>query len=219
MNEGYDKIVEAETQNFRKLWFLDRYLANHDGYIAGGCFKDIFNGEPVKDIDIFFRDRSEFDRAKRYYERNEDFALAYDNDKTIAFRDLKSTSGIVIELIKKTFGEPIEMIETFDFSITKFAYYMEETPFDNEEDEDDDGTYMKNKIAYHKDFFEHLTMKRLVIDNKLDHPLNTLNRSWRYAGYGYGLCRESKEKLVKALQAVPEREIDFGKDFYDGVDW
>ena len=35
-------------------------MMGHKGYIAGGCFKNIFNGEKIKDIDIFFDDEEEF---------------------------------------------------------------------------------------------------------------------------------------------------------------
>lgn len=44
----------SDTYNYRQLWWLDKLLIGHKGYIAGGCFKNIFNNERAKDIDVFF---------------------------------------------------------------------------------------------------------------------------------------------------------------------
>ena len=50
-------LVLRDGDEFFKLSFLKRFLLGTNGIIAGGCFKNIFNGERVKDIDIFFRDK------------------------------------------------------------------------------------------------------------------------------------------------------------------
>lgn len=46
-------LVLRDGDEFFKLSFLKRFLLGTNGIIAGGCFKNIFNGERVKDIDIF----------------------------------------------------------------------------------------------------------------------------------------------------------------------
>ena len=53
-------IIKQDRENFHMLNFLDKFMMGHKGYIAGGCFKNIFNGEKIKDIDIFFDDEEEF---------------------------------------------------------------------------------------------------------------------------------------------------------------
>lgn len=47
--------------------FLDIYMTGHNGYIAGGCFKNIFNGQRIKDIDIFFLTKGDFIEACELY--------------------------------------------------------------------------------------------------------------------------------------------------------
>ena len=47
-------IIKQDRENFHMLNFLDKFMMGHKGYIAGGCFKNIFNGEKIKDIDIYF---------------------------------------------------------------------------------------------------------------------------------------------------------------------
>lgn len=51
---------KSDLLNYRQLWWLDKFLAGHKGFIAGGCFKNIFNNEHVKDLDVFFRKRKRF---------------------------------------------------------------------------------------------------------------------------------------------------------------
>ena len=55
-----------------ELECLKQYLVGHNGYIAGGCFKDIFTGKQPKDIDIFFRNIDDLNKAT---EKTDDCAL------------------------------------------------------------------------------------------------------------------------------------------------
>ncbi len=48
----FENFVKGNFDNYFKLRFLGKYLIGHKGYIAGGCFKNIFNGEKAKDIDV-----------------------------------------------------------------------------------------------------------------------------------------------------------------------
>lgn len=50
----------SDIFNFRQLFFLDKFLIGHNGFIAGGCFKNIFNKEKVNDIDIYFGSKGNF---------------------------------------------------------------------------------------------------------------------------------------------------------------
>lgn len=58
------------------------------------------------------------------------------------------------------------------------------------------------KLLYHEKFFEHLHMKRLVIDENIPFPVSTWERSYRYKGYGYNMCRETKKKNFYRLLKV-----------------
>ena len=69
MNTSYK---ENTPDNFWQIRWLDRYMEGHNGFIAGGCFKNILSGERVKDIDIF-----------SYCEHH--IALMYDMKVTVAY--------------------------------------------------------------------------------------------------------------------------------------
>ena len=55
-----NQFTEKLANQISKVRFLDTYMAGHNGFIAGGCFKNIFNNEKIKDVDIFFESESDF---------------------------------------------------------------------------------------------------------------------------------------------------------------
>lgn len=202
-------IINESLTNFVKLRQLDKYMMYHKGYIAGGVFKNIFNNEKFKDVDIFFENEKDYNEAKEHYSNNDEYVFRYKNDKVEAYRNIET--GVTVELIKHKYKSPLDMIDEFDFTITKFVYYKEE-------DEDE----VNWKMAYHNKFFEHLHMKRLVIDQDLKDiilPVNSFNRMFRYARYGYFPCRETKAKIIQALRDIPNFSDDLlSMELYNGLD-
>jgi len=197
-------FIEKSPLEIVQIRFLDTYMVGHDGFIAGGCFKNIFNQEKMKDIDIFFKSEDHFDEAVKYYEDHDDYEFSYENMNTKAF--LNTKTKVRVELIRNTYGEPEEILKKFDFSITKFAYIKVE----NQE-----GGY-EYKCLYHPLFFEHLHLKKLVLEKPLVLPVSTFERSYRYTRYGYGLCKESKAILIEELQNANTN--DLSNALYFGLD-
>lgn len=220
-------------------------MEGHKGFICGGCFKNIFNNEKVKDLDIFFKSESDFEEARDYFdsmtagytdgtsvetvtEDKAEYKFLYENENVKAY--IHKKTGVRIELCNKIFGTAEQIISQFDFSITKFAYYKaeieDETREEVEEVEEnplrinaDSGkTHIEYKVMYNDKFFEHLHLKRLVIDDKIPFPMSTFERMLRYAKYGHFPCKETKLKLVKALHELSDREIEVSESLYDGWD-
>lgn len=200
MNEFKEKLA-SEISRVR---FLDLYMAGHNGFIAGGCFKNILNGEKIKDLDIFFESKSDFDLAVKYFDTNADYVASYENTNTKAYKNKKT--DIRVEIIRNTYGNPKDILSKFDFSITKFAYAKRESV--------DDG--IEYYCIFHVDFFEHLLLKKLVLEETILFPVSTFERSFRYRQYGYGLCRESKVNLITALQGADLTSIS--NELYFGLD-
>lgn len=202
--------------DYPDLHFLTQYLEDVDyqGFISGGCFKDIFSHKKVKDIDIFFNDKSKFDSAEDKLKGNSKYKKAYSSNNVVAYRN--ESTGMVLELIKKVFGDPTAVMDDFDFSITKFALYSEP----------DKGTSANAvkvlKVRYDKDFFKHLTQRRLVLDGNVLYPLSTFTRMLKYTRYGYNICKDSKVTLLQAIQnqysADDLSTAEFDDSFYEGVD-
>lgn len=199
------KYVTKDAIDFPVLRKLDAFMIGHKGFICGGCFKNLFEHTDFKDVDIFFESYSDYKDATDWFAQNEDFIGYYSNDNVMAF---KHSSGMVVELIRKEFGTPEEILDSFDFTVVKFAYVKHEH-----------GDSVGYEALYHPDFFEHLYLKRLVIDDKIPFPASTLERSYKYGRYGYYPCRETKLKLIEALRELPDEEdVELSNSMYDGWD-
>ena len=218
--------------------WLDEFMTGHKGFICGGCFKNIFNHEKVKDLDIFFKSQTDFDEAVEYFDsqtvgyegdnkRSEIYRFYYENDNVKAYKHIEKE--ITVELCCKIFGTAEEILNRFDFTVTKFAYYKEEIEdetgaeveqFDIEpvEPKEKPQTHIEYRIMHDDKFFEHLHLKRLVTDNEIPYPMSTFERMLRYAKYGYFPCKETKMKIVKALRELSEEQVELSKSLYDGMD-
>lgn len=200
--------------NFMQLSFLQKYALNDNAIVAGGCFKNIFNNEKIKDVDLFFRNEDDYNEAIKRAEdlrKQEKYVFVYQNDKVKSYHDTEN--NLRLEFVKTIFGEPQQIVEQFDFTITKFAFYKDDDYID------EDNFSSQFRVVYHDDFFEHLHTKRLVIDDELRFPVSSFERSYRYRDKGYKLCRESKNKLLKYINELTEEELkDVSKALYDGMD-
>lgn len=205
------KYITSDPDHIFALRQLDKFMIGHNGFIAGGCFKNIFNNEPIKDIDVFFKSAADFNNAVSYFNGDEDFESYYESKNVTAFRH--KASCVSVELVQTIFGTPEEIIGEFDFTVVKFAYYKEDVVDDELGLES--CTY---KAIYHKNFFEHLHLKRAIIDDKIPKPMSTFSRLLKYRKYGYVPCVETKQKLINALRNLPESEILVPTNFYEGVD-
>lgn len=197
------EFTEKPKETFNKVRFLDYYMEGHSGFIAGGCFKNIFKNQRIKDLDIFFNNIDDFNKGNEFFKSNEDYVFSYENNNTISYKNKKT--NIRVELIRHTYGSPIEIISMFDFSVTRYAYARKEE---------------NNEIIYYNvyvnTFFEDIVNNKLVIDGDLIFPVSTFERSYKYRSYGYGLCKESKQKLLEALKTADIN--DLSNDLYFGLD-
>lgn len=204
-------FTEKPKGAFSKIRFLDYYMEGHAGFIAGGCFKNIFKKEKVKDLDIFFNSEADFAQALAVFEADDAFIFSYENPRVVSFKN--KNTNIRIELIRHVYGTPKEILSMFDFSITRFAYAKRTEPTIV-------GNQFVDMIEYYSiyvnTFFEDLANNKLVIDGDLPFPISSFERSYRYRSYGFGLCKESKAKLIEALKVA--NTADLSNDLYFGLD-
>lgn len=241
-------LIKQERENFWILNWLDEFMEGHKGFICGGCFKNIFNHEKIKDLDIFFKSNADFEEAVQYFDRQtvgyegngkgeEKYRFYYENDNVKAYKHIEK--DIAIELCCKIFGTAEEILNKFDFTIVKFAYYKEEVedetgaevePFKEDEWDKEFGdllgeisdskpkTHIEYRVIHDDKFFEHLHMKRVVTDNEIPYPMSTFERMLRYAKYGYFPCKETKMKIIKSLRDLSEEQVELSESLYDGMD-
>lgn len=199
------EYVASEPHNITKLRTLHKFMRGHKGFIAGGCFKNILTDTKLKDVDIFFESESDWADAERVFKEDESYKLHYENTKVTAYKH--TDTGIIVELVRSTFGTPEQIISKFDFTIVKFAYFKTI----------DDAENVSYNVIHHNQFFEHLFFKRIVIGKELGFPESTFERVLRYAKYGYAPCRESKINLIIALR-TKQGDVNISESMYDGMD-
>lgn len=227
-------LLEKNRDNFAMLNWLDDYMIGHKGFIAGGCFKNIFNNEKIKDLDIFFENETDYQDAVNYFDsmtsgydfddkRDEEYTFAYENSKVKAYKNINT--GIRIELCRAVFGSAKEVISQFDFTVAKFAYYKVEVEDNSGAEIENDtnkksnqGTHIEYRIVCDENFFEHLHLKRLITDNQILYPMSTFERMIRYIGYGYKPCKETKIKIAKAIRNLSDDMINTSESLYAGMD-
>lgn len=236
-------LIKQERENFRALSWLDEFMTGHKGFICGGCFKNIFNNEKVKDLDMFFENRTDWNEAIQHFdsltagytedgveevsEEDAQYGFLYENDNVKAY--IHKKTGVRIELCNKIFGTAEQIISQFDFTITKFAYYkvkiedetgteVEKIPFGVEAAGEKLKTHIEYRVIYDDKYFEHLCLKRLVINDKIPYPVNTFERMFRYAKYGYFPCKETKMNIIQALRELSDKEVQLSENLYDGMD-
>jgi hypothetical protein len=95
---------------------LNVYIKGIDGFIAGGCFRSIFEGGNPKDVDVFFRNEADFTQAVEFYQKK--WKKIYENESATGFCR-KGFSRV--DLVRSIFGAPEEVLNLFDFTVAKFA--------------------------------------------------------------------------------------------------
>jgi hypothetical protein len=95
-----------------------------------------------------------------------------------------------VEVIGRNFGSPEDILKEFDFSVAKFAMFMDE--------------YGQMKVMYHVMYFEHLIERKLDLhrDYKIK-PDGLFNRVIKYVGYGYTPSLSLKMGLFNAIRETP----------------
>lgn len=201
---------EGLDRHEKQLSIIVEILKYTGGYVAGGCFKNLFNKERPRDIDVYFETEAEFNSADTFLANNTSFKSLYKNDNVTAYIFEYKGVKYAVELVKKFFLKPNELLDKFDFSICKFAVYSKKV------DDEFFGTQTIYCEMYDKDFFEHLFLKKLVVDDSLPLPYSTFTRMIKYIRYGYLPCMETKQKIVNGIRTNSGELTD--TSFYDGMD-
>lgn len=196
------KYTHHPAGSYKQLHQLRQYVKGTKGFIAGGCFKNIFLNQPIRDIDVFFDCVEDFDQAVKKYAKDKKYKKIYENDNCIGYRN-KETK-VTVELVRSLLVSCESTLDRFDFTIVKAAYIL---PKGKEE----------YQFVYHPKFFEHLMLGKLVIDEHIEKPVATFNRALKYAKYGFGLCLESKQVLTK--EVIERGDVSqLTNDLYFGFD-
>jgi hypothetical protein len=180
-------MKSVSQKKLKVTMFLNKYLIGHNGFIAGGCFKDIFLNNTPRDIDIFFRSSIDFGLALMIYKANKNFDLHYSNGNAIGFKEI--STGILIELVHSRYGSPSGILSQFDFSVCKFALTSNSILPHGVE-------YV---CLYSENFFEDLSLRNLNFEENIMTAGFCLERTLKYSKYGFSMNKENLSYLVEAI--------------------
>lgn len=196
--------------------------------ICGGTITSIFTNANVNDLDFYMMDPTKKTEVMAFF--LEYFAVEWTSSNAITFvrKSTKSNKKWRVQLITnpKFSGEPHEVFEWFDFTITHGAYRFDTCEF-----------------VFGDRFLQDLSKRRLVYSGNSRYPICAMYRTKKYVARGFelsgatimhiALCivqlkinsyAELKEQLMgidtmylqKLLEAKdPNAPVNYGEFIYD----
>lgn len=158
----------------------------HKSILAGGAVRAVFDGTEVKDYDLFFRSKEDAAHVESWFLRHAEFVPEESYPTAFAHR----LNGKLFNLVLFGFGEPIDILDSFDFRACQIAYSWPA---------DADGMVLTQAPMAVSDAIE----KRLFVVNNNGNE-RTLKRIKHYVeDYGYTL-----EVPVDATKVDIELKLD-----------
>jgi hypothetical protein len=220
------EFIRESGSDFPMMHRYDKMLFHVGDMIAGGFAKNAVLGNRPRDLDMYFTSVNDLEDTRQRL-MADGWEERYRSAHAIGVTDGHTS----VDLVKMGYGSAERILSTFDFTICKFAWVRvaedaEQEPDAGQADENEGGAgdYPCSAV-FASTFFEHLAMKRLVIDDRLPLPLSTFQRMFKYTRYGFNLCRASKVKLLAAItNTIIELPGESGIDealsniLYEGID-
>lgn len=194
--------------------------------LCGGAVNSIFMRRTIKDLDFYLEDISKREDAIAFLSKFFTKAFTSDNAITFSRNSMRSRKKWVVQLITRFSGQPKEIFEYFDFTITHGAF-----------------KYSTNTFEFGDRFFQDLSKRELVYAGKSLYPICAMYRLKKYTERGFyvsgatimhiSLCivqlkissyRELKMQLMgidtmylqKLLEAKqPDAPVDYGEFIYE----
>ncbi|MFA5790685.1 MAG: hypothetical protein WC976_06465 [Caldisericia bacterium] len=152
-------------------------------WIAGGAVRDYFSGEKMSsDIDIYFPNEKEFEKARKWLNRGKGYKKIFENSRVLSVLYKKRK----YDLVKVYFPNPQETINNFDFTVSCFAVD-------------------KEQVYTHETAFIDLAKRRLVI-NKLPFPISSMQRLQKYILKGFLICNGGLLEIAQAINSLDLRD-------------
>lgn len=161
----YLDVSRKLSKLVRKL-YLKPLFRKTEAMICGGAVLSTFTGQRISDIDIFFKDELVLNKFKEELSLFDGCELIMDDEycSLLKFKTKK------IQLIKRFYGTPQEILSKFDFTICQVCYVPKTDTF-----------YL------HRNFHAHVEEKQIVMNPNMPFPLATINRVAKYISKGYEL--------------------------------
>ncbi|MHB0943380.1 hypothetical protein ACYCSU_17160 [Paenibacillus sp. ALE1] len=160
-------------------------LKEHEVFIAGGTITSLFSGNPINDIDLYFRSEASLvDLVEKIYEDSGDWVHALTKKALLVKVDDKE-----VQLIHFKYFENAEQIfGSFDFTICMGAY-----------------DFKTEEFILHSDFLKHNAQRQLRFNKDTAFPIVSLLRVQKYKDKGYYI---SKPEFLRIALRCMDLELD-----------
>lgn len=162
-----------------------KLAANHflpkGAMIAGGALTSAFTGQPINDVDFYFKSKEDFIEAvAQAYEESLWCVAATDRAVTFVQHDR------VIQLMHFDFFTDAQAVfDAFDYTIVMAAYDID-----------------KEEFVFHEDFFKHAAQRFLRFHSGTRYPYGSLMRVLKYQDRGYKIGKSDLLRIGLAFQKV-----------------
>ena len=203
MNNDFVELpIKRGFNSISKLW---EFCAENDLFICGGyaryCCSPVSNPKPVSDVDLYPKSVKIFEKSFDVLQEK-GFEVIKENDLSYTFNEKNSPipSPLPIQLIKPfqearilTYGSIEEILNNFDFTVTRCTIISPE------------------KVIVDKDFEKDEKSNHLIFKN-IHCPISSLFRAFKYMKKGYWL---NPLESIKLFQDWDNRDQEYKKSIFN----
>lgn len=173
--------MTAHAPELKKLLTAAAHFTPKNSFIAGGALTSIFTGQPINDVDLYFKTKEAFmDAVRAAYGEGLWCVAATDRAVTFAYGE------DIIQLMLFDFFDTAEAIfSAFDFTACMAAYDVDRETF-----------------VFHPDFFKHNAQRHLSFHSGTRYPFGSLLRTIKYRERGYKLGRGDLLRIALCCHGV-----------------
>lgn len=167
--------------------------------VAGGACTSVFSGMPINDADVFFVTTDDFTLASRLLGSGYGYQLKFQTDVADSYQN--EVTGHKLQLIQKIFGEPVDIIRQFDFTVCQCAW-----------------SGRHEKFVMVDQFLQHLAERHLAFNIEAKYPIASLYRAMKYVKKGYQFTGIEAIKLALCIHNLTIKSYQDLKEQLEGID-
>lgn len=167
-------LLQETSDKFLELFSVDGTVKSaiaNKFYISGGCIASLTMNEEPNDYDIYFVDRESLEMACNYLVKAKPELVACKTDNAITLNNK-------FQVIRKFFGEPLKVIELFDFCHC-CCYYRKSSSI----------------LFFHENAMESIATKHLIYKHT-EYPVGSLFRLKKLLNRGWEISKGNWFKII-----------------------
>lgn len=179
--------MTIHAPELRKIQDAASGFAPAGSFIAGGALTSVFTGQPINDVDLYFKTKEQFIAGvQKAYDTGLWCVAATDRAVTFAHGQK------ILQLMHfDFFPSADDVFDAFDFTVCMAAYDFDADAF-----------------HFHPEFFKHASQRYLRFHAGTRYPFGSLLRVMKYQGRGYTLGKGDLIRIALCCHEVPLNSWD-----------